>query len=212
MSTPPTAVRPFNNFGRNQAFEFQALANKDPKKASETAVRYTPKEAPKFNDAFGYAEQDIKMFDKNKDGLLDLEEVRALFKGNKDIADTFFKTLDTNGDNKIDAVEMTAYLLFADDSTNQVKQTITAMSDGGLLTKKQTADANASLAPIIRGADSAADGEITPKERAVADFAILSMPNISKEILKAIPEALDLRKKYADFKAKDPDRVPPPAK
>lgn len=202
----PVPARPFQNFGRNQAKEYQDLLKKDPKKAAESSVRYTPQAKPMMADAFGYAEQDIKMFDKNNDGVLDEKEVLAVFNNNKETAATFLSVLDSNGDKKLDVVEMAAYLLFSDDSTNQMTMTIDAMADGGVLTKKQADDYRTQLAPVIRNAPSAADGEVTAKERAVADFAILSMPNIARELLGQFPDALELRKRYADFKAKDPDK------
>jgi hypothetical protein len=91
-------------FGRN-AFENHCNVSKSQRDVSAEgarAIRYTPKDSPRFDDVFGFAEQEIKFRDKDKDGFLSLRERPGA------------SILDRNRDGRLDPVELGSGLLLMD--------------------------------------------------------------------------------------------------
>jgi hypothetical protein len=211
------------DFGRNAAKNFQALVLKEPEKALEATLEYTNAEYTnaegehpqgKFaEDAFGYAQEDIKaVAPDGKDSLHLTQQSIAKALGGDDpkhakfaneIADQYIKALDTNQDGKIDVPEQAAFILFQDDSINQIKGTLKAFADpnNGLSQEIQGAMAKAKqqITEQFGKITSKADGKITASERGFSEYAVTTLPMVTQETVRQFMETFKLRERYAAF-------------
>ncbi len=126
------------NYGRNAADAYASGITAKPKKdrfqSQWSFVRYTPKDSlnqdEMYQNLFGYGEQLIHRFDKNKDGRLNSQEWSRYVKAanspgqwlarlvlapiNRRYERKSLQSFDLNGDNQIDTFEMGAKALFED--------------------------------------------------------------------------------------------------
>lgn len=100
-------------YGRNAFANRQELVDNGEFDPETTVVRYTRAEKPQFNDLFAYSQEAIAIRDSNGDGKLSFTEYSQTF-DNRSNARKSFRVLDRNGDNKIDAVEISALGLLTD--------------------------------------------------------------------------------------------------
>ncbi|MBY0402356.1 MAG: hypothetical protein K2X66_00515 [Cyanobacteria bacterium] len=206
------------DFGRNAAKNFQALALKEPEKALEATIEYTKTEGEHpqgklAEDAFGYAQEDIKAIAPDgKDSLHLTQQSIAKALGGEDpkhakfaneIADQYIKALDTNHDGKIDVPEQAAFILFQDDSINQIKGTLDAFADPKNGSSKELQDAMAKAKQEITDQfgkiTSKADGKITASERGFSEYAVTTLPMVTQETVRQFMETFKLRERYAAF-------------
>jgi hypothetical protein len=186
------------NYGRNAA---NKVANTPLDKLQDATVGYTPKDKPTRMDALGYAEQDIRVADINKDGALDIRETRSYFgvdpnKSDK-TADTMFTTIDTDGNGKIDVQEDAAYVMYQDHSAPLLNKTIDADQKAGLISKKDADKMKADLKKIAPKSTKA-DGQITADERKFADKSIMANPEMAKQTLQGFKDSI-LKEPYQQY-------------
>lgn len=113
------------NYGRNAAWNYIKLLNENREKAQEATIQFSNPDVPKLNDAFGYAEEEIKLKTQNVGYTLD--KLTELF-GNQDDAKLFFDAVnqaDDNSPDEITVLELAAYLLFQMNQLNKIDGIIT---------------------------------------------------------------------------------------
>ncbi|MBY0451004.1 MAG: EF-hand domain-containing protein [Cyanobacteria bacterium] len=181
-------------YGALAAQRVQDAAGKDPLGVSSSNIRYTPKDAPRINDIFGYAQQDLKGLDANKDGFLDKSELTKAF-GSEKAANNFMGIVDQNKDGKIDVPENAGYLAMQQNASTNLPAAMREMA-GGDKEANAAIDAQAKANPAPASPEP---GLITPSDRKWTDFAVNNTPALAGQVVKQSMEQLNLREKYAAF-------------
>ncbi|MBY0403129.1 MAG: EF-hand domain-containing protein, partial [Cyanobacteria bacterium] len=178
-------------------------------------IRYMPEGKLNFNDAFGYAQRDLALIDKDKKGFVEPAQLTQFFAGGSkdekvvktatEMSDAYFKAIDTDGNKKITGDEMAAYIMFQDNPKDPLLQTLAAMGEDPKL-KPTVAQYQKELTPLVANVDSTLDGQITPQERALAEGAVFAMPALTGRYLKEFSQVKfenkgnkTIQELYADF-------------
>jgi protein-tyrosine-phosphatase len=174
---------------------------------ADNPVRYTPQDAPKFNDAFGFARAEIESADTNRDGKLTAEELtaqavrrREAYKLQTDnayraelLADNQKRlaALDVNRDGFIDISEQSAFVMLRDAPDSVFRTNIPL-----IVPKEQEAAALALLNNSDgRPITSAADGQITLDEAFATDNFLIKYPELTRILIEQTQQSLDLATK-----------------
>ena len=202
-----------NNSGNNAGSGVNPFANKA---ADKPLFQYSAD--LKFTDAFKFAEGHIAENDTNKDGSLDKLELRQnIFAGDDEQAAQFLEVLDQNHDQKIDTLENAAYVMYQDDSSNQLSGTIKAFAEqvkNPVL--KDLLNLAADVLTLI--SPSKLDGTVTQGEADLAEASVLNLGTEVSETLNGIintkvedrnGKKMSLADRYTEYQA---DKKKPDAK
>lgn len=193
--------------GRNNFHTYWNLIQSNPKQALDSNI--TISSGRSIDDFFGFAAEDIKMFDKDSNGKLDVLEIATLYSGSTNpTSEQLFQglieagktvsKLDQNMDGYVDTAENAARLFIQDAPGEFLIKLAEEYYQKGLLTPEEAAQWE-DFRQMAKHIDTKADGVITPEERALANQILEDMPIFSKKIIGETLKNGDFRNKYDDF-------------
>jgi len=140
-----------------------------------STVTYSPNQ--EFDETFAFAENTIASWDTSQNGTLDLYEMTRMLNGNFNQAAQLLNTVDNDADFEVNAVEVAADLLYADNAASTLASTINAylpqMTNPQMKTLYQNIATN-----LTNFFPSQLDGRITSQEENIA-FQSIQSPVVS---------------------------------
>ncbi len=212
----PYSVEEDGGYGKNAACNliniqeqaFKALEQGNPKPINQlrqSIIRYSAPNKLAYNDVFAFVQQQIHYFNPNNpSGTLNLDALTRIFLGNQELARQYLLVVDRNADGEIDAVDYSAFILFCDDASNLIADTMLAYSNSNeeaLFDDAAKEELNWVASWIRTQYPTEANGQITPLASAAADLAVLNFPIFVGVTLDAIREQLKLSERYQAFQA-----------
>lgn len=196
--TGPFSLSTPGSYGRNSAHNAQQA---NPSSVASATIVFTPPTSFSpdgslsrngLNDYFGYAEEDLKLFDLNGDMIVDDAELAQAFGGDSERANLFMTAVNQDGEAGLSVVDMTGYLIAQD----APKQLFDGLGYDALF--QDTSN------PM------AFDGQTTPAERAALDSLIygtgtapgrtaVTDNQVAGEGMAGLQEALNLKENYAQY-------------
>lgn len=135
-------------------------------------VTFAPNQ--EFNQTFAFAENSIAAWDSSQDGKLDFYEMTNMLGGNYQQASQLLNAVDDNADFQVDAVEVAADLLYADNASATLASTIEAYLPD--MNSPQLQNLYQQIVSVLGTAfPFQLDGRITPQEENMA-FASIRSP------------------------------------
>jgi hypothetical protein len=197
------------SYGRNTAFALHSLETAGASEFLVSAfIRFTPEGSnatDMIHNALGFSWESIQRFATNEDSRLTFQDLVRAFDMNIEVANAFFKVLDIDETGEISVLENAALLLFQDNPKEALKITIDAYTDADLaptLLAELNAEARQALSEFTESLHTPCkrDGQLSPQERSLADWCVLSFPTLTKEAIRGIRDGLDLASYYETVK------------